>query len=87
MVAAGRTLAMGNGRNGVTESNPGFTALSSVTATRAPDTNAKFTLTTTGRSQRLDRPQMSVDAPMHVLAFAPEGATVAGRHIGERKLR
>ena len=53
----------------------------------ASDPKAKFTLTTTGRSQRLDHAQTSVDAPMHGLGVAPERATGAGRHIGERKLK
>ena len=38
-------------------------------------------------NRRLDHAQTSVDAPMHGLGVAPERATVAGRHIGERKLK
>jgi DNA-binding transcriptional LysR family regulator len=44
---------------------------------RAPD---RFTV-------RFDRAQMSLDAAMQGLGVALESATIAGRHIAERKLR
>src|SRR5438046_10534259 len=48
-----------------------------LTDTRAPE---RF-------SVRFDRAQMSLDAAVQGLGVALESATIAGRHIAERKLR
>jgi len=62
---------------------------SNVSVVQWPDWFAKFTdkRTPDRFAVRFDRAQMSLDAATQGLGVALESATIAGRHIAERKLR